>query len=98
MDLFKYFDFGGFNDDDELLSYFNNFIIVVLDIILPLKLLFFLLLSKRSPWFDIDCISLKRIIHKHKYERNYKTNWSSISYDNYKSALRTYKSTLFSKL
>ena len=26
LDLFKYFDFGGFNDVDELLSYFNNFI------------------------------------------------------------------------
>ena len=86
MALFKikYFDFGAFNDVDELLSYFNNFIIAVLDIILPLKLFSFLLLSKRSPWFDIDCISLKRIARK--YERNYRTNRSSISYDNYNSA------------
>ena len=53
LDLFKYFDFGGFNDVDELLSYFNNFIVAVLDIILPLKLFSFRLLSKRSPWFDI---------------------------------------------
>ena len=93
--LFIYFDFGGFNDVDELLSYFMNFIITVFDVILPPKLFSFWLLSKCSPWFDIDCISLKRIARK--YERNYRTNRSSISYDNYKSALRTYKSTLFSK-
>jgi len=35
--LFKYFDFVGLNDVDELLSYFNTFIITVLDIILPLN-------------------------------------------------------------
>ena len=95
MALFEYFDFGAFNDVDDLLSYFNNFIIAVLDIVLPLKLFSFRLLSKRSPWFDIDCISLKRIARK--YERIYRSNKSSISYDNYKSALHTYKSTLFSK-
>ena len=93
--LFKYFDFGGFNSVDELLSYFNNFIIAVLDIVLPLKLFSFRLLSKRYSCFDMDCISFKRIARK--YERNYKTNKSTISFYNYKSALHTYKSTLFSK-
>ena len=63
------------------MSSFNNFIIAVLDIVLPLKLFSFRLLSKRSPWFDIDCISLKRIARK--YERNYRTNKFSTSYDNY---------------
>ena len=91
MDLFKYFDFGDFSDVDELLSYINNFIITVVDTILPVKLFCFPLLSKRSLWFDIDCISLKQTARK--YERHYRTNRSSISYDNYKSALRTYKST-----
>ena len=77
MALFKYFDFGAFNDVDDLLSYFNNFIIAVLDIVLPLKLFSFRLLSKRSPWFDIDCISLKRIARK--YERNYRSPMIIIS-------------------
>jgi len=40
LDLFKYFEFDGFSDVDELLTYFTNSIITVLDIILLLKLFF----------------------------------------------------------
>ena len=71
-----------------------NYCHILITLLLTLELFFFRLLSKRSPWFDIDCISLEQIA---KYERTYRTNKSSTSYDNYRSALHTYKSTLFSK-
>ncbi|MCI4436824.1 MAG: hypothetical protein JHC33_08470 [Ignisphaera sp.] len=93
--LFDYFSFDCFDDVDDFVYFFNNSISCILDIILPLQTFHHRLLSKRAPWFDCECIKLKRI--SRKFERSFRSKPSSLSHSQYISALNNYKSILFSK-
>ena len=89
------YEFDDFVDVNDLLLYFTNSFSYILDIIIPFKLFSFRLLSKRAPWFDSECISLKRLARK--FERIYRTKLNSSSFLQYKISLNNYKSCLFSK-
>lgn len=93
--LIDYFCFDNFNNVDDLVSFFNNSISCILDIIVPLKTYSYRLLSKRAPWFDHQCITLKRSARK--LERFYRSKPSAYSFNLYSSSLNKYKSILFSK-
>lgn len=98
VNLFKFsnlFEFDHFGDVNDFLLYLTNSVSNILDMIIPFKLFSFRLLSKRAPWFDSECISLKRLARK--FERIYRSKLNSSSFLQYKTSLNNYKSCLFSK-
>ena len=89
------FDPSLFAEVDDFMSSFNNFIVSILDKLIPLKTFTYRLSSRKAPWFDMECTLFKRAVRK--LEKVYRLAPSTSSLNEWKSKLASYRLLLYSK-